>query len=296
MFFALNMELKIIRTVLKNDVNEIYVCTDVSMGKGNFYTMVSIQEGKYRKMLAEQMSIKGLFLGNKDFVGSFNSSNKLNLVFRYHTENLLSALGGVYLYNFAECKKAAANLVAAFAEAGMDSGVGALLLREQNINITSEGGIYFNYFLDFSAYESGMSGEEYVNRVSEKAFEILEIKYKEKYRSRDLYPSDLRLYDMKMQHQGFTTFGQIIITIRGMADAPVPMRGIVWWVRNRVRRTRSFLFRNTTTAFLTILILVTVVFAGAEVTKRLRARRAFENNVSYNGIEYIGSVYLGDEE
>lgn len=296
MFVALNMELKIIRTILKNDVNEIYVCTDISKGKGNFYTMVSIMEGKYRKMLAEQMNIEGLFLGNKDFVGSFNYSNKLNLVFRYHTENLLSALGGVYLYNFVECKNAAANLVAAFAESGMDSGVGLLLLKEHNINITNEGGIYFNYFLDFSAYESGITTEEYVNRVSEKAFEILELKYKEKYRSRDLYPSDLRLYDMKMQHQGFLTFGQIIITIRGMADSPVEMRGFIWWVRNRVSRTGNFLFRNTTTAFITILILVTVVFTGTEVTKRIRARQAFENNVSYNGIEYIGSVYLGNEE
>lgn len=296
MFLALNMELKIIRTVLKNDVNEIYVCTDVSKAKGNFYTMVSIQEGKYRKMLAEQINMERLFLGNKDFEGSFQFSNKLNLVFRYHTENLLSALGGVYLYDFPECKKAAANLVAAFAEAGMDGGVGALLLNDRNINITNEGGVYFNYFLDFSAYEQGVSGEEYVNLVSEKAFEILEIKYMEKYHSRDMYPGDLRLYDMKMQHRGFATFGQIIIIIRGMSDAPVPMRGIVWWVRNRVKRTRNFLFRNTTTAFLTILILVTVIFTGTEVTKRIRARQAFDNNVSYDGIEYIGSVYLGNEE
>jgi len=295
MFFALNMELKIIRTVLKNEINEIYVCTDITKSKGNFYTMVSIEEGKYRKMLAEQMNVEGLFLGNKDFIGSFNYSNKLNLVFRYHTENLLSALGGVYLYNFAECKKASANLVAAFAEAGMNSGVGALLLKDQNINVTNEGGIYFNYFLDFAAYAQ-VTTEEYVNMVSEKAFEILELKYREKYRSRDMYPSDLRLYDMKMQHQGFTTFGQIIITIRGMADAPVEMRGFVWWVRSRVRRTGNFLFRNTTTAFLTILVIVTAVFAGTEVTKRVRAQKAFENNVSYNGIEYIGSVYLGNEE
>jgi hypothetical protein len=296
MFFALNMELQIIRTVLKNDVNEIYVCTDVSKGRGNFYTLVSIQEVKYRKKLAEQMNMQGLFFGNKDFVGSFHFSNKLNLVFRYHTENLLSALGSVYLSTFAECKQAAANLVAAFAEAGMDSGVGTLLLKEPNINITSEGNIYFNYFLDFASYEENQTPEEYVNCVSEKAFEILEIKYKEKYRTRDMYPNDLLLYDMKMQHRGFSTFGQIIITIRTMADVPVEMRGLIWWVKNRIKGTRSFLFKNASTAFLTILIVITVVFTVSEINKRLSAERAFKNNVSYSGIEYIGSVYLGNEE
>lgn len=296
MFFALNMELEIIRTVLKNEINEIFVCTDVSRDRGSFYTMISVQNAEYRKMLAEKLNSGGLFFGNKDFVGSFIYSNKLNLVFCYHNENLLSALKGVYLYSFSECKKAASNLVAAFAESGIESSVSALLLNERNINITREGNIYFNYFLDFAEYNTDVSQEEFVGRVSGRAFEILEINYKDRYSSDDLYPNDLRLYSLKMKHQSFTTFGEIIITIRGMSDSPIEMRGVVWWIKARISRTRNFLFRNSLTSFLTILVLVTVIYAGFEIGKRIRAAQAFENNVSYNGIENIGNVYLGSEE
>ena len=36
MFPALNMELEIVRTVLKNPVNDIYVCTDLRKNTGTF--------------------------------------------------------------------------------------------------------------------------------------------------------------------------------------------------------------------------------------------------------------------
>lgn len=294
MFFALNMELEIVRTVLQNEINEIYVCTDVSRDTGVFYTMVSIQSAKHRKMVAEKMGNDGLFFGNKDFVGSFVFSSKLNLVFRYYPENLLSQMAGVYLYSFKECKEAAVNLVAAFAEADVNAQIGALLLNPRNINIAKEGTIQLNYFLNFAEYEETLDEEEYISRLSKSAFMVLEQNYIEKYQSPELYPTDLRLYYMKMNRRGFVSMGQIINTIRGMADSPMEMRGILWWFRSRVRRTKGFLFRNSMNAFLTILVLVTIVYAGVEIGKRVRANRALEENISYNGIEYIGDVYLGN--
>ena len=49
-------------------------------------------------------------------------------------------------------------------------------------------------------------------------------------------------------------------------------------------------------AFLTILVLVTLIYAGGQIRTRWKVRKAYESNVSYNGIEYIGNVYLGDGE
>ncbi|MGN0342461.1 MAG: hypothetical protein ACI4DO_06690 [Roseburia sp.] len=294
MYFALNMELEIVRTILQNEVNDIYVCTDVSKDTGVFYTMVSIGDANYRKMIAEKVNTEGLFFKNQDYVGSFVYSNKLNLVFRYHQENLLSLMGEVYLYRFTECKTAAVNLVAAFAEAGVSPEIGMLLLNSRNINISKDGDIDLNYFLDFAEYKEEVTEEEYINLLGEKAFSILEMNYKEKYHSPDIYPSDLRLYYMKLKHQGFHSLGQIINTIRGMSDSPMEMRGVVWWFRSRIRRTRGFLFRNAMHTFLTIMVLATIVYAGVQISKRVRANRVFEENVSYNGLEYIGDVYLGN--
>ena len=170
MFPALNMELEIVRTVLKNSVNDIYVCTDTLKDTGVFYTMVSIHDKDCRKMVTEKLNTERIFFSNRDFIGSFVYENRLNLVFRYYHENLLSLLGSVYLVEFADCKRAALGLIAACAECGAGPDLGSLLLHERNINITREGEVQFNYFLDFAELKPGMEESRYLKAVAERVF------------------------------------------------------------------------------------------------------------------------------
>lgn len=295
MYLALNMELEIVRTVLENDVNDIFVCTDIKDNTGVYYTMISIKDAKFRKMIAGQMNTSGLFFGNKDFVGSFSHEDQLNLVFRYYHESLLSVMGSVYLYSFVECKSAALAYIAAFAEAGVNGSVGLLLLKDRNINIYKDGGFQLNYFIDFSEWKE-CSSQEYITEVAKGAFRILDINYREKYDTPELYPDDLRLYYLKLVSSGFSTFGQIIATIRGMSDKPVEMRGFFWWIKSRYKITKNFLFRNSINTFLTILVIATLIYAAYQIGIRIRANKANANNIDYYGIETIGDVYLGDEE
>ncbi|MBC5659196.1 hypothetical protein H8S44_05355 [Anaerosacchariphilus sp. NSJ-68] len=296
MFPALNMELEIVRTVLKNQVNDIYVCTDTRKDTGVFYTMVSIHDKSCRKLVTEKLNTERLFFSNRDFIGSFIYENRLNLVFRYYHENLLSLLGSVYLAEFTDCKRAALGLIAACAECGAGPELGALLLNDRNINVTREGEVQFNYFLDFAELEEGLEEPAYLQLVAEKVFGILELNYKGRYETPDSYPGDLRLFYMKLNTTGFSSLGHMIAAVRSMPDKPVEMRGLLWWIRSRFRRIRGFLFRNSMSAFLTILVVVTLIYGSVQVWRRWTVKKAYESNVSYNGIEYIGNVYLGEEE
>jgi hypothetical protein len=296
MFPALNMELEIVRVVLQNEVNDIYVCTDLLKDTGVFYTMISIHDARYRKIVTEKLNTERIFFSNKDFLGSFLYENRLNLVFRYYHENLLSLLGSVYLAEFSDCKRAALNLVAACAECGAGNDMGILLLNERNINISRDGEIQFNYFLDFAEMEPGAEESYYISAVANAAFRILDLNYRGRYESPEVYPDPLRLFYLKMNTTGFQSLGHMIATIRTMPEKLVEMRGIIWWFRNGFRRIRHFLFRNSMTAFLSILVLVTLIYAGVQIRSRWIVKKAYENNVSYYGIEYIGGVYLGDEE
>ena len=159
---ALGMELETVRTVLQNQVNDIYVCTDLSGETGVFYTVIAIRDAAVRKTVTEKLNTGRLFFSNQDFLGSFVYESRLNLVFRYYHENLLSLLGGVYLAEFVQCKRAALNLIAACAESGADADLGILLLHDRNINVTRDGGIQFNWkggtwncIIDFHGTESG---------------------------------------------------------------------------------------------------------------------------------------------
>lgn len=295
MFPALNMELEIVRTVLKNNVNDIYVCTDIIKNTGSFYTMISIRDKKVRKIVTEKLNTERIFFSNRDFLGSFTYGDCLNLVFRYYHENLLSLMSGIYLEEFADCKRTALNLISACAESGAGPDMGMLLLEERNINITKDGNIQFNYFLDFSQMQQA-NEEQYLKGVAETAFSILELNFKGSHESPEGYPNDLRLFYLKMSNGGLTSLGHMISLIRGMSDKQIVTKGISWWIRNRFRCTKNFLFRNSMTTFLTVLVVATLIYAGVQIHSRWRMRKAYENNVSYYGIEYIGNVYLGDEE
>ena len=274
MFPALNMELEIVRTVLKNQVNDIYVCTDTRKDTGVFYTMVSIHDKSCRKLVTEKLNTERLFFSNRDFIGSFIYENRLNLVFRYYHENLLSLLGSVYLAEFTDCKRAALGLIAACAECGAGPELGALLLNDRNINVTREGEVQFNYFLDFAELEEGLEEPAYLQLVAKKVFGVLELNYKGRYETPDSYPGDLRLFYMKLNTTGFSSLGHMIAAVRSMPDKPVEMRGLLWWIRSRFRRIRGFLFRNSMSAFLTILVVVTLIYGSVQVWRRWTVKKA----------------------
>ena len=296
MFPALDMELEIVRTVLHTDVNDVYVCKDLKKNTGVFYTMISVRGARYRKLVTEKLNTERLFFQNNDFVGSFVYENRLNLVFRYYHENLLSLMGGVYLAEFTDCKRAALNLIAAYAQCGADSQMGNLLLQDRNINISKDGEIQLNYFLDLSILASEEKNNHDLELLAEKVFSILELNYKGKYDSPDNYPDDLRLFYLKMTTTGFQSIGHLISSIRNMADKPAETKGVLPWIKKTYRKIKSFLFRNSIVTFLTILVIVTLIYAAGQIRNRWVYKKAYEQNVSYYGIENIGDVYLGNEE
>ena len=296
MFPALDMELEIVRTVAHNDINDIYVCKDLKKNTGVFYTMVSIRNTKFRKLIAEKLNTERLFFSNNDFVGSFIYESCLNLVFRYYQESLLSLLGGVYLVEFAECKRCALQLAAAYAQSGADAELGMLILQDRNINITKAGEIYFNYFLDFSKFQSVGTENNDMKLLAEKIFEILELNYKGKYETPNQYPDELRLFYLRMSNIGFMSIGHMIASVRVIPDQLAETKGVIPWLKRNFRKVKNYLFQNSTATFLTILIIVTLIYAANQIYNRWLINRAYERNISYYGIETIGDVYLGNEE
>lgn len=294
---ALNMHLEDVRVVLKNEVNDITVCRDMKESGQQFYTMVSVKSDRYRKYITEQMNLGKMFAHCKDFIGSFSIGKELKLLFRYENENLIDNVGSIYLYDFARCREAAIRLVSILAETGVSGQVCKLLLNSRNINVDSECGVTLNYFLDFQDYDMEDQAFNDMDCIAEAVFGILERPFKEKLNGEiQNYPDELRLFWMKMQNHSFFSYGQIVAQLRSMPNKPIAKMGAVWKIRKWFRTIRSVLFRNPARILLTVLVIVTVVYASWQIYTRIRVRRAYDQNISYSALEYIGSVYLGDEE
>jgi len=291
------MHLEDVRVVLKNEINDITVCRDVKENGQKFYTMISIKDDMYRKYITEQMSVGNMFSHCKDFIGSFSMGKELKLVFRYEVENLIGNVGSIYLYDFARCRQAAIQLVSVIAEKGMSGQICKLLLNPRNINIDRECSVTLNYFLDFQEYDLNLGQFNDMDCIAETVFSILERPWKEKFQGEvQNYPDELRLFWMKIQNHSFLSYGQIVSQLRGMPNKPIAKQGVIWKIRKVLRNIRTVLFKNPLRIVLTVLVAVTIVYAAWQISMRIKVQRAYQKNVSYSAMEYIGTVYLGDEE
>lgn len=294
---ALNMHLENVRVVLKNEVNDITVCRDNRDSAHPFYVMIAIKSDAHRKYITEQMNQGKLFARAKSYVGSFSVGRELRLLFHYESENLLQTVGSIYLYDFVKCRTAAMNLVGAMAEAGMEGPVCRLLLHPRNINVNSDCSVTLNSFLDFKDFDPDEESYFAVDDLAEQVFRILELPWKERFHGDiNQYPDELRLFWMKMQNHSFLTYGQLMSQLRSMPDRPIARQGLIWRIKKTLRSIRSVLFRNPARIFLTVLVIVTVLYAGWQIGTRMRIRQAYDKNISYSAMEYIGNVYLGNEE
>lgn len=294
---ALNMHLEDVRVVLKNEINDITVCRDMKESGQQFYTMISVKNSSYRKFITEQMKMGKLFAHCKAFIGSFSIGNELKLLFRYESENLIDNVGSIYLYDFVRCRQAAIHLVSVLAEAGISGQICKLLLNPRNINVDSDCRVTLNYFLDFKEYDTESETFNDMDYIAGVLFGILERPWKEKLNGEiQNYPDELRLFWMKVQNHSFLSFGQIVSQLRGMPNKPIAKMGTIWKIRKLFRNLRSVLFRNPARIALTLLVFVTIAYASWQIYMRIRISKAYEQNVSYSALEYIGTVYLGDEE
>lgn len=296
MIEALNMQLQKVRTVLSNEVNEISVCVDQKRKSGVYYTMISINSPKVRVQMAGVLASDDSMASNSDFIGSFSHGDSLSLVFLYREENLLSRSESIYGTNFAKRKEMAENLLVALAETQITGAMGLLLLVERNINISSDGSIYFNYFMDFDGWEPKTEPVQFYCETARFCFEILSRDYQTRYDGYlPSYPGELQVFAKKAQLRSFTSFNTILTFIKTIPDNPE--EPLVGW-RKRLYKLRGIvnvIRSNSMTIFITLVVLVTIVYAVYQVTLRLSYRSVSEKNTTYIGLETIGEVYLGDE-
>lgn len=287
----LDMKLKSVRTVLKNDTNEIAICVDSTRPTGAFYTMISIYSPTVRRVIAGMIAGEGLFSSNNDFVGSFSQSDSINLVFVYRPESLLESREAMFAQTFAQRKLIAQNFLVACAELQICGSVGMLLLNQRNVNITVNAGIYFNYFLDFDKWNKGLGDVKFVEAAAKFAADILSREYYEKYGNIANYPNEIQVFCKKANYGGFRSMNGILTAIKLLPDNPVePFTGVKKALGS-IKKVIGFCKRHSAALFLTVLVIATTGYLAYEITTRVVTANT---PTSYAGLNYIGEVYLGD--
>lgn len=293
---ALGMELDIVRTVRKNQVNEISVCCNNKDGPQALYTVISVFSPEVSKLLATRIAAEGLFSSIADYVGTFTYRDSFNVVFRYHRERRLGNKEAMYAAAFPERKALAVSFLSAIAETELSGDIGRLLITEDCINISESGKVYLNYFFDFAALRDEANGG-FLRSTAGYVFEMLTREYALKYEGQvEDYPNELRLMFKKIQSGGFKTLSQIILFVRGLSDQPKEQRFGVMRFLDRFRSVSRFIAAHPSGVFLALVVTFTAVVLAVQLGARMINSRETRHNTTFVGLETIGEVYLGEED
>lgn len=289
------MRLETVRTVLSNDVNEVSVCVDLKRRSGVFYTVVSIYSADVRKKIASLIATANLFANNHDFIGSYTQGDSLNLVFLYRNEATFERHESIYATSFSVRKQIAEKMMVSLAETQLTGSIGLLLLDSRNVNIAPDLSIYYNYFLDFAQWKEEKSETDFYMECAQLVFRVISAEYEVRYANVDEYPSELQAFYKKTRAKSFTSFSSILTFLRMIPDTPSELAVGVRKVVGTAQGFVGWFRRHSMLLFVCFLLLITLAYAGYQITTRVRYRRALEQNTTYEGLGTIGEVSLGDE-
>jgi hypothetical protein len=293
MIYALNRSFDIVRTVLSNKVNDIYVCKDADEQIGSFYTMITIKDDTMKKKFVALFTNEADIRTNNDYIGCFVLENCFNILFIYREERKLHSYLDVYSIPFDERKVICTQLVSSTVAAKLPAYMLCALLKPSNININKNKTIYFNYFIDFTVLSEEEEKNSYTY-LGEVVFNILAKEYEHVYNI-NRYPKELRLFYKKLRTDGFNSFSQIYKYLNLLPEKLIDDKGLwyriksFWWQTREQVKTYSFLF------VIGIVIAITLLYTMTELGKRFEAAEVMkqmqlENSNSYDGMYEIGTV------
>ena len=295
MIAVLNMDLEPVRLVLANEVNRIQVCEDRRRAAGVMYTVVSVTAPAARRAAAAFVAQDAL-AANADFLGSASQGEALHLVFRYRSENLLASREAIYGVDFVHRRAMAESFLAACAETQLPPELALLLLNGRCLNLSEQGEVYFNYYLDFADCRPGRTTADFCRAAAERVFDLLGRPYEEQAEgSLNRYPRELVAFHKKMQAGGFATVGAILAAVRAMPDRPEPPHRGLRLLWDRFLGFLAFLRRHSMAIFLTALVCITLGYAVYQIAIRMAAKNDAKQYTAYGGMQTIGEVSLMDE-
>lgn len=295
MIAVLNMDLEPVRLVLANEVNRIQVCEDRRRATGVLYTVVSVTAPAARRAAAAFVA-QGSLGANADFLGSASQGEALHLVFRYRAESLLASRESIYGVDFVRRRAMAESYLAACAETQLPPELAMLLLNGRCVNLSENGEVYFNYYLDFADCRPGRTTADFCRAAAERVFDLLGRPYEAQAEGKlSQYPRELVAFHKKMQAGGFTTVGAILAAVRALPDRPEPPHRGLRLLWDRFLAFLAFLKRHSMAIFLTVLVCITLGYAAYQIAIRVTAQKDAKQYTAYGGMQTIGEVSLMDE-
>lgn len=288
MIYSLDKKFEIVRTVISNKTNDILVAKNLEKVDQEFYTMVRIKDKKCQSRLLKILSKNSIEHLESDFVEIMAFESSIILIFKYFTESRLFYYKSLYWRNYPDRLKVAKNLLAELMSSRMPVEILYFMLDEDNLNLTSDGLIFFNYFLNFDAMPETITMQDIVNRAAETVLRILTEDINTNYHETDL----LRV---KVYRKSFSSFAEVYSDIKNIPEKP---ESSTHFFRKLKRWNKQYKQRTVTIVKIAVIVAIicaSLVYTYSEWQNRRAVPVQAEETPVYDGLNKIGTVTLYEE-
>ncbi len=289
MIQTLDKSFEEVRTVLRNDINEVSVCRSLSANDSGYYTVIRLKDRTAQARLLKIFSSNSGYSSAYGFVEASAIESGIAIVFRYNKESSLFYYRKLYCRDFSARLNAAKNLLAELMCSPLPVEMLYLLLEKRNLNLCPDGRVYFNYFMDFGLLPAKIGMQDIVNKAAETIFEFLAHGLK-------LASGEAELFKVKVLRKSFGSFGEIYSDLKRISPDAETGPLVSGRIKSLYDNQRPRILSAAKTAVVILVIAASILYSITEWRNRSIAAAQDMSGArpAYRGLEKIGTVMLAE--
>ena len=213
MIVGAGKKLKKVRTILSNDVNDIFVCQNVEDKKDtSYYTLIRVHNDKVIKDILEIIYDEDgtCNLPKSLFCGLFVEVDTLNILMKYEEPRKLFSYLKSYMNNDYSQHTIIKNFLYKCLLLDVTYPILNLILDKDNINLDDNMDVFFNCFLDFSKFNKEVTEGQCVRKCCDLIYDMLmvneELTEKSKVKAVNLFVKKKRNNDYRKMIELYNDF------------------------------------------------------------------------------------------
>ena len=252
------LQLKSVRLVLKNDVNEIRICQNLNDTNKTLFTVIVVKDHDVvRKFLEiyENSDQKA----EETLVECFAHDGMHIIVFPYvHERPLMSFYRGDVL-QIQECEDICINTIIATMAGQLPWPILYLILTQRQLNLAKDNSVYLSFCIDLTALDATIREEDCVVECARILLQLLEPKARQK-------ATSYLLLNKKIGKKSYRRFTELYKDVQ-IASAPkkkvkIKSRIKAWFIRNKDNLFRLLLILCIILAVFVLVSLISQAIFG----------------------------------
>lgn len=264
-FHVGNKSLNVIREVLYNEVNEVYVCQDENCKLNNYYTFWKVKDHQLAKKIiemlteAEQKKLGNEYFAGKNFMGFLFPYEEERPLFRFFESNGNSRKEREIIY-FAIVKSCMINEI--------PNPLCYLLMSQKQMQLNKDNVINFSYFVDLREFDSTIKEADCVNLCASLLLELM----KKSEKKSDSYS----LLKKKMEKQSYLQWNQLYKDLK-ISCRQQKKRNYLVLLKKKIAKNKNNLFYILLWVSCVFLILSLIMIISQMIFREIPFFRIFQN-------------------